>query len=276
MLGIDCTSYPSAQAVRDAGMSFVWGYISSPGNRKNITRAKVTEYAAAGIGVPLIFETTAARAGQGYSAGIADANSGVQQQAALGIPPEYEIYYAVDYDATGPAVLPYFQGLAAVPGDDSSYGGIKVISFLLDQRMIHHAWQTAAWSRGLVDPRAAVFQRIGTRFIDGIACDVDESFIPYFGQYPIKETAMAFFDDTNAAVLAWRTYAIAQLHTEIRGGAPEVIQGEVVPISVLLREMDANVKSLQKAVADLQQQVTNLTTDGIKFAGVGEIVVKAV
>lgn len=185
MLGLDCTRYPSAKAVLVAGYGFVWGYISTPGNPKNITRAKVQEYAAAGIGVPLIFETTAARASQGFNAGVADAHSAVAQQAALGIPADRPIHYAVDFDATGPAVSPYFDGLASVPGEDAAYGGFKVVSWLLDRGMVHDAWQTAAWSRGQRDPRIAVFQRIGTVVVDNIGCDVNESFVADFGQYPL-------------------------------------------------------------------------------------------
>lgn len=276
MLGIDCTSYPSAQAVRDAGMSFVWGYLSNPGNRKNITRAKVAEYAAADIGVPLIWETTAARAGQGYSAGIADANAGIQGQAALGIPPEYEIYYAVDYDATGPAVLPYFQGLAAVPGDDSGYGGIKVISYLLDQLMIHHAWQTAAWSRGLIDPRAAVFQRIGTRFIDGIACDVDEAFIPYFGQYPFKESAM----ELTGTSLAWVEDILRRVQQlTLNGGQPvdlnTISDWRVGGNFTKLKESIVGTADagLTKTVNDLAADVAAIKSMLVQLIGTGATVV---
>jgi len=186
VLGLDYSAgRPRGKAVKDAGYDFVIRYCGRPGTAKNATTAEVADMIANGVAVALVFETTAARAGEGFNAGVADAQAAVAHQAALGIPASRPIYYAVDYDADPTAVEPYFRGLNSVAGPDSAYGSFRVVQRLRADGLTVDSWQTVAWSHGQADSGRDVFQRIGTVTVDGIACDVNEAFTADFGQYPL-------------------------------------------------------------------------------------------
>lgn len=188
MLGLDYSSgRPRGSEVRRLGYGFVIRYCGQPGNPKNATRAEVDDMLAHGVAVALVFESTAARAGQGFAAGAADARAAVAHQAALGIPASRPIYYAVDFDADPAAVEPYFRGVNSVPGPDSAYGSFRVVQRLRADGLTVDSWQTVAWSHGQVDPGRDVFQRLGQVVIDGVQCDVNEAKTADFGQYPVED-----------------------------------------------------------------------------------------
>lgn len=164
---------PRGRAVKAAGYDFVIRYLSYPGNPKNATRAEVADMLANGVGVALVFETTAERAREGRPAGIADATSGVAQQATLGVPSEMPIFYAVDFDADPIEIIPYFQGLNAVIGPDAVYGSYRVVKAVSQAHLVVVEWQAAAWSYGQQMPGIDVFQKIGAVVVDGVQCDVN-------------------------------------------------------------------------------------------------------
>lgn len=188
MLGLDYSAgLLRGKSVKAAGYDFVIRYCGRPGAGKNTTPAEVGDMIANGVAVALIFESTAARAAQGFANGAADAQAAVAHQAALGIPASRPIYYAVDSDIDPALVEPYFRGVNSVPGPDSAYGSFRVVQRLRADGLTVDSWQTVAWSHGQVDTGRDVFQRIGTVYVDGIACDVNEAFTADFGQYPVED-----------------------------------------------------------------------------------------
>lgn len=196
ILGLDYSSgRPRASAVAAAGYGFVARYLSYAGNPKDLTAAELTDMQAYGIAVCLVYETTAQRATAGYAAGVADAQAAQVEANSLGIG-ALPIYMAVDFDIAdyatnssdslaklGP-VGGYLQGAASVLGVRRTgvYGGYWTVKRALDAGLVTYAWQTQAWSGSLIDPRIHLYQRIGTVYVDGIACDVNEARAADFGQ----------------------------------------------------------------------------------------------
>lgn len=184
-------SHPGGAALRAAGKQFAARYLSHDAT-KNITRAEADDLAAHGIWAVVVWETTANRAGAGRAAGIADAQTAVQQAAAAGMPASRPIYFAVDYDASPSAVVAYFQGVASVVGlaRTGVYGGYRVVEYLLDHRLATWAWQTAAWSGGLWDARAVIRQPATTIRINGVDCDIDTAQAADYGQWMPGKTPL--------------------------------------------------------------------------------------
>ncbi|MCP2165437.1 glycoside hydrolase domain-containing protein [Goodfellowiella coeruleoviolacea] len=201
MKGLDySTGPPSAAAVRAAGYEFVVRYVSRPGNPKNITAREFADMTNNGVAVALVFETTANRALSGYAGGQADAQSAADQAAGVGMPGSRPIYFAVDFDAQPNqfgTIDDYLRGAASVVGIDrvGVYGSFSVVGHCLDVGTARYAWQTAAWSGGQADLRAHLFQRRGTVYVGGIACDVNDSNASDFGQWPYEEDDMPLSDE---------------------------------------------------------------------------------
>lgn len=93
--GLDAATIltPHAQKVADAGFFAVGRYL------KSLTAAEVSAIHAAGLGLWLIYETTADRALGGVEAGRADGGKALAQAQALGAPTGTAIYFTVDTDA---------------------------------------------------------------------------------------------------------------------------------------------------------------------------------
>lgn len=131
-------------------------YVShDPG--KNLTVQEAKELRAAGKWIALVWEDAANRAAQGHAAGVADATEANRQADALGYPKDAVIFYAVDFDATPGQVQPYFDGAKSVPGSRpvGAYGSSKITGI----KLTSYNWQTSAWSGGLVDGSANLYQR---------------------------------------------------------------------------------------------------------------------
>jgi hypothetical protein len=160
-------------ALKRAGITFVGRYLSNDPS-KNITRSEYEQLHANNIDVLLCWETTAERALAGEQAGRDDAIKAAAQRSACGIPTSQPIYFAIDFDATGPDVDAYFTGAASILGTATgAYGGYKPIKHLLDHHLIHHAWQTYAWSDGHWDPRARTRQYSNGHQLARIEVDYD-------------------------------------------------------------------------------------------------------
>lgn len=170
---------PSIAALKAHGVSFVGRYFSQHEGRglnsdpgKDLSRAELDAYRANHMDVVVAWETTANRAGQGERAGQADARLALEQAHALGF--RGPIHFAVDFDANGPDVWAYFRGAHSVAGALTGvYGGYRVVKYLLDHGVAHHAWQTYAWSSGRWDSRALVRQYSNGHYVDGVDCDYD-------------------------------------------------------------------------------------------------------
>jgi hypothetical protein len=115
-------------------------------------------WSKAGVGIVLVWETTASRAGQGYDAGYRDASIAFPQAKTMGMPDGKPIYFAVDYDADPRAVDPYFKGIYDwarthfADGQATSrigvYGGHDVVKYIRDRGYAKYMWQATAWMKG--------------------------------------------------------------------------------------------------------------------------------
>lgn len=158
-LGIDIAwQRPSPEAVRSAGYTFVIGYLSTDPT-KNLTAANIAGYQAQGLGVLLVWETTALRALDGMTAGIADGRAANAQAAALGYPADVPIFFACDTATTAVVARPYFRGVTTVRPCSGAYGGIGVVDPLLADGTVRYGWQACAWSGTQVSTTAHLYQR---------------------------------------------------------------------------------------------------------------------
>lgn len=174
--------------LKAAGKHFVCRYVSTVGNTKNIRPSEVQAYKANGIGIVIVFETTASRALGGFIDGRSDALSALRQVVAAGGPHDAVIYFAVDFDATQAqqvAINRYLQGAASVLGKMQTgvYGGYWVVKRALDAKVCTYAWQTYAWSGGQWDPRAHIQQYSNGHQIGGANCDLDRATKADYGQW---------------------------------------------------------------------------------------------
>jgi Domain of unknown function (DUF1906) len=181
--GIDIAwDRPTIAQIKATGARWVGRYFSTDPS-KNLTAAEVRDYHAAGLGIVTVWETTTARATQGYQAGIDDANLAEGQRKTVGLPADHVHHFAVDMDTDWASVEPYFQGVEAVIGKPRTgcYGGRRVIEGA-HAAGIKYLWQTVAWSGGVWLPYATIRQPYGTT-LNG-AADYDTAETPDFGQYP--------------------------------------------------------------------------------------------
>lgn len=189
-LGVDIAwARPTVAQIKATGAKWVARYLSTDSS-KNLTPAEVREYAAAGIGTVVVWETTAGRATAGYAAGVADARAAQAQRQTDGLPAAMPIHFAVDEDTSWASVAPYLAGAASVVGKPLTgvYGGFAVVegAHAAGYRFL---WQTVAWSGGRWSRWATIRQTGGTLL--GGAADVDYAQAADFGEFPRPTTAPA-------------------------------------------------------------------------------------
>ncbi len=193
LLGLDYAGgRPGGQAIAAAGYSFVVRYLTNGGPRlpgKLLTTAEYADLQAHGVAVAANWETTADRMKARYDAGNADARRADAVIRSIGHPADRPVYFSADFDATPAdqvAIDSYLNGVADVIGHDRTgvYGSFSVVKRCLDNGTARWAWQTGAWSGGQREPRAHLYQRIGTVTVGGVQCDVNEALQADFGQSP--------------------------------------------------------------------------------------------
>lgn len=197
MRGLDYSAgKPGGAAIQRAGFDFVVRYLAYPNARpKYITRAEAQDLLAHGIGIALVWETTAGRALAGRQAGAADARTAASSAAAVGQPADRPIYFAVDQDVTTSgqmaAVDAYLDGAAGVVGRGrvGVYGEHDVVEHCLSTGRARFGWQTMAWSRGRRSDRAHLIQELGWVTVGGIQCDENTAKREDFGQWPAPVAA---------------------------------------------------------------------------------------
>jgi hypothetical protein len=189
MIGFDYSAGRIAPAaLLAARCGVVFRYVSTPGNPKNIAAAELAELVAAGIGVGLVYETSADWMLGGYNAGVAAARSARAQATAAGYGPGCRLWFAADFDAT-PAqvavILDCLHGCADAEGSPTRvalYGGLHAIKAAADAGF-GAPWQTVAWSGGVWDPRAVIRQTGKQQVIGGVSVDVNELTTADLGQW---------------------------------------------------------------------------------------------
>ena len=181
--GVDISwARPTVTEIKAAGAHWVARYLS-PDTTKNLTATEVRLYPEAGLGIVVVWESTATGATEGFAAGAADAHRAESQRAAVGLPDDMIIHFAVDADVAWSAVADYFDGVISVLtlSRTGCYGGLKVIEGAHGHG-IRYLWQTTAWSGGVWAPYATIRQP-GETVLSGGA-DVDSAETSDFGQFP--------------------------------------------------------------------------------------------
>jgi hypothetical protein len=182
-----------------AGSSFACRYLSHDAG-KNLGRTEAALLLAGGIDLVSVWESTAGRSLQGHAAGVEDAHDALLQAQSAGLPAGRPIFFAVDFDAQPaqmPAIRDYFLGVRSVldnagpvnfpmPVPVGVYGGIAVVKYLLDRRVVSYAWQTYAWSHGQVDGRAGLYQFSNGHQVGGVGVDYNRARRADFGQWGFK------------------------------------------------------------------------------------------
>jgi hypothetical protein len=157
---------PPPASMADAGYDFAIGYVS-PNPAKNISADHVAAYRHAGIGVGLVWESTAGRALDGLAAGKQDGRAAEEQANALRYPVDAVIFFAVDTNTTRadrPAIRAYAEAFSgATRRPVGVFGEADVIDHFVTpgKQPVQYGWQTAAWSKGRVSEKAHLFKRIG-------------------------------------------------------------------------------------------------------------------
>lgn len=120
---------------------------------KNLTKDEIAALHREGLGVGVVWETTADRANSGYTGGQHDAGVANAQADALGLPLTLPIFYAVDFDPPNMArITDYFRGIldASPPRAVGVYGSYPVVETVAGincaGRVVRCYWQTAGWS----------------------------------------------------------------------------------------------------------------------------------
>lgn len=172
--------------LKESGIDFVCRYLSNDPS-KNLTAPEVKDLHAAGVSIVLVWEAGGSAALNGYGQGAADAKTAHGQARKLGVPDSVPIYFAVDFPETAPeqlAVREYFRGAAGVLGFNRTgiYGGLAAVEAIQGHEA-RYAWQTYAWSGGVLDGRAQLYQFSNGHTVAGVSVDFNHSLADDFGQW---------------------------------------------------------------------------------------------
>lgn len=167
--------HPDPKAIKDAGYTGVLRYFSTDPT-KDLTAAEAKALHAAGLKVGVVWETTAKEAESSATQGAKDRAEAEKRAAALGIPKTVPLFYAVDEGTTVDKVDQYFQGVHhGATHPVGVYGSKTIVEGILAKGFATYAWQTSAWSGGLVSAKAHIYQRAhATHFIKGAKGGWDE------------------------------------------------------------------------------------------------------
>ena len=194
--GIDYSwEKPDASSIASAGFQFVMRYVDYPGaNGKGISKTELDSLRANGLAVGLVYESTEARALDGFAAGAADALPVRDELNALGWPDDRPVYFAVDFDAQPaqyPLIASYFAGVASVSVMNSIsrigiYGGYDVLEWAHDNAIAGYFWQSLAWAHGKgVYPNASIHQFQNGEKLDGKSVDYNVALNPDYGVWEV-------------------------------------------------------------------------------------------
>jgi hypothetical protein len=178
------------QTFINAGYSFVCRYLSrDPTKDIDATEAKLLS--DAGLDIVLVWETSERRpVTGGYEGGKTDAKTAFERAAALGMPDDRPIYFAMDYDVAAGAADDYFRGIrdAGYPATHVGiYAGLRPLRHLLNEGLARYGWQTSAWSGGVWDPRAHLRQyKYGLKFPGVDSADANHAMAEDFGQWSLR------------------------------------------------------------------------------------------
>ncbi len=159
--GIDTAAAVSAEAaakLKAEGYTFVGRYLSATTGAnawKVLQPDEAARIRGAGLAILLIWETTAARAKGGASAGAQDGTAAKTLAQSLSVPGG-TIYFAVDYNAPAAdfgAVEAYLRAAraACAPYSAGVYGSRAVCEAMSERGAVRYLMQCCAWSSGMSD-----------------------------------------------------------------------------------------------------------------------------
>ncbi|NTY62784.1 glycoside hydrolase domain-containing protein [Mycolicibacterium sphagni] len=204
------------EQIKAAGYDGALVYVSElrPGatfDFKPVTREYTDGLIAAGLHVVSIYQfgkpgwPTPSDFTRGYDGGVADAQIALRLHGAAGGPNSAPIFFSVDEDIAADTwkstAIQWFRGINSVMGVERTgiYGGARQCGWAIGDGVVGHsttpgyrwAWQTRAWSGGVREPAAVLFQReVVTAsdpgaIIDGVSVDVDDVLAADFGQWDL-------------------------------------------------------------------------------------------
>jgi hypothetical protein len=183
---------PSIAALQAAGAVAVCRYLSYDATGKNLSAIEAAVLTLSGVDVVSNWEYGGnwSEYSGGFAAGVRHATEANRQHLACGGPPSRPIYFSTDFDPASsqfPVIANYYHGVASVIGLDrtGAYGGYPTIKYLFDAGVIAWGWQTYAWSGSPTrwDSRAQLRQVQNGVRIDGVDCDLNDSWADDFGQW---------------------------------------------------------------------------------------------
>jgi hypothetical protein len=141
---------PGPTTLKNLGFVGIMRYLSyEPG--KNLSAGERDSFHNAGLGIGLVWESTANRPIYGASAGAADGAVANQQANALGLPLDRPIYFAMDTDyrrADFPVIAAYFRAAKERIGGRpiGAYIGADFIDWAKPAGVIDYGWIAGAFS----------------------------------------------------------------------------------------------------------------------------------
>lgn len=204
---------PDPAGLVAAGGIGVVRYVPYRGDQgKGLTADELAALHAVGLGVALVFESTAGRALDGFAAGAFDADTVKAALSALNWPDDRPVYYAVDLDVHAgnyPAIREYFAGVCgAFDGADrvGIYGEYEICREIHGGGLAAWAWQCSAWSGMALYPGRHLYQigRLNGSTVAGGTVDYNDAPIGDWGQYGGND--MAFLTQAE-----WENFKLRML-----------------------------------------------------------------
>lgn len=156
---------PSPQSCVDFPAVGVMRYVGAGNGGRDITKGELDSLHAVGLGVGLVWESSASRALDGYDAGAYDASQACRYADQLGFPRDKPLYFACDTDVTTSQawgqVLDYFAGAQTGPFEARAYGEADVLDATAAELGFRHGWQPAStsWSGNRISANASMLQK---------------------------------------------------------------------------------------------------------------------
>lgn len=152
----------NAAALASCGISFVGRYLVQNSGEtawKALTKTEADAIQESGLGIVLLWETTATRASKGESAGEQDGRIAKNLATAMGIPTSCAIYFCVDYNAEEkdyPLIESYLYSAKhyVAPYRCGVYGKADLINSVKADCYM----QCVAWSGGVLSKKANIYQ----------------------------------------------------------------------------------------------------------------------
>ena len=202
--------------IKAAGFDGALVYVSElrPGadfDFKPVTRDYADGLRAAGLHVVSCYQygkpgwPTPSDYTRGYDGGVADAQTALLLHVAAGGPDSAPIFFSVDedidLDTWKSVAVEWLRGINSVLGVNRTgiYGHARACAWAIDDGVIGRsttpehwwAWQTRAWSGGVREPRAVLYQSVvvgGSEpgvAMGGTHVDVDDVLATDFGQWDL-------------------------------------------------------------------------------------------